>query len=283
MSGDETSTAVTDDSPTATTSGRGRGWWWAAGGVAAAGLISCFVDPQFGLNPGSLRLVASVLVGFAVDVLLGWVLTVWLVRRIVPDASHSYQFKPVTLLVVVAAVVLTRVTGFEPGIVFGLVAGAAFGALAGAAAEGKAALIQTGYAFGAAAVAWVVYGALGGGRDTGDNVAWTFLLETLGSIAMGGMAALPIALFPLRGLAGHLIWEWSRWVWAGSYAVGLFAFFVVLMPMPFSWQEVHWSLIGWITVYLVYLFTALGLWFSLARPWRRQPEGTQPPEVTPTK
>lgn len=258
-----------------------RGWWWAAAGVAAAGLISCFVDPQFGLNAGSVRMLASVLVGFAIDVILGWLLTVWLVRRVVPGASHSYQFKPVTLLVVVAAVALTRVTGFEPGIIFGLVAGVAFGVTAGAAAEGKAALTQTGYAFGAAVLAWLGYGALGGGEVAGDSVWGTFLLETLGSMAMGGMAALPIALFPLRGLGGHSIWQWNRWIWAASYAAGLLAFFVVLMPMPFSWQQVEWSLVAWVTVYVVYLAVALGLWLALARPWQRAVAGGGPEEPMP--
>lgn len=246
----------------------GRGWWWAAAGVGLAGLISAFVDPQFGFNPGSLRLLTSILIGFAVDVVLGWSLTVWLVKRVVPEATHRYEFKPVTLAVVILAVVLTRVTGFEPGIVFGLVAGVAFGALAGAAAEGRAALTSVGYAFGVALLAWTVYGLLGGGSDPGTDFWRTFLLETLGSVAIGGMAALPIALFPLRGLAGHTVWQWSRWIWAAAYAVGLLAFFVVLMPMPFSWEGVEWGLIGWVTVYVAYLATALGFWLAIARPWR---------------
>ncbi len=248
--------------------GSRRGWWWAAGGVAVAGLISCFVDPQFGFNPGSLRLLASVLVGFAVDVALGWLVTIWLVRRIIPGATHDYVFKPVSLVVVVAAVVLTRVTGFEPGIVFGLVAGVAFGAVAAGAAHGKAALAQLGYAFGAAVLAWLAYGALSSQMASGDDFWSTFLLETLGSIAIGGMAALPIALFPVRGLAGQAIWEWNRWIWAGAYAVGLFAFFVVLMPMPFSWQQVQLSLVAWLTIYLAYLGAAVVLWLVLARPLR---------------
>ena len=247
-------------------------WWWAAAGVAAAGLISGFVDPQFGFNPGSLRLLASILVGFAVDVGLGWLVTIWLVRRLAPGATHSFVFRPVSLVIVGAAVVLTRVTGFEPGIVFGLVAGVAFGAVAARAAQGKAALVQLGYAFGVALLAWLGYGVVAGATTAGDDFWATFFLETLGSIAIGGMASLPIALFPVRGLAGQAVWEWNRWIWGASYAVGLFAFFLVLMPMPFSWQEVQLSLVGWLTIYAAYLGVALVMWLVLARPWHKGAE-----------
>ena len=213
-------------------------WWWAASGVALAALISAFVDPEFGFNPGSARVVLSLLVSFAVDVALGWFLVILVMRRLVPGATHTFLFRPATLLVVVAAVVFSRLTGFEPGIVFGLVAGVAFGALVGKASEARGALVTLGYAFVVALAAWALYGLLGGGAATGDSFWSTFLIETLSAIAVGGMAALPIALFPVRGMAGYAIWSWHRWVWAGCYAVGLFAFFVVLMPMPFAWDAV---------------------------------------------
>ncbi len=100
-------------------------WWWAASGVALAALISAFVDPEFGFNPGSVRVVLSLLVSFAIDVALGWLIVIWVMRRLVPGATHTFLFRPATLLVVVAAVVFSRLTGFEPGIVFGLVAGVA--------------------------------------------------------------------------------------------------------------------------------------------------------------
>lgn len=247
-------------------------WWWAASGVALAALISAFVDPEFGFNPGSVRVVLSLLVSFAVDVALGWFLVILVMRRLVPGATHTFLFRPATLLVVVAAVVFSRLTGFEPGIVFGLVAGVAFGALVGKASEARGALVTLGYAFVVALAAWALYGLLGGGAATGDSFWSTFLIETLSAIAVGGMAALPIALFPVRGMAGYAIWSWHRWVWAACYAVGLFAFFVVLMPMPFAWEGVAWDLTAWIGVYLVYAIGAAVAWVVIARPWRHDDE-----------
>lgn len=244
-------------------------WWWAAAGVAAAGIISAFVDPEFGWNAGSVRVLLSIVASFAVDVVLGWTLVIWLVRRVTPGASHSFVFKPLTLLVVIAAVVFARLTGFEPGIVFGLVAGVAFGTLVGRAPQAKAALATLGYAFAVAFIAWLLYGLMGGGAAAGTSFWQTLVLETLAATAIGGMAALPIALFPVRGMAGQTVWAWRRWVWAVCYAVGLFAFFIVLMPMPFSWAGVSWDLIASVGVYLLYAIGAVVAWLLVTRPWRR--------------
>lgn len=250
---------------------RPKTWWWAAAGVVAASVISAFVDPQFGFNPGSGRVLLSILTGFALDVVLGWTVTVWIVKRAVSGATHSYVFRPITLLVVVLAVVFTRITGFEPGIVFGLVAGVAFGAIVGRSGQARAVLAALGYAFGIAVVAWLLYGALGGGAAAGESFWGTFLIETLSTLAIGGMAALPIALVPVRGLAGHAIWSWNRWLWGACYAVGLLAFFIVLLPMPFSWAEVSLTLGSWVGLYVVYAVVATGLWLILTRPWDREP------------
>lgn len=259
---------------------RGRGgtstptktWWWAATGVLLAGVISAFVDPEFGVNPGSLRVVLSILVSFAIDVVLGWALVVWAVRRAVPDATPSFDFRPASLIIVVLAVVFTRLTGFEPGIIFGLVAGVAFAVGAGKARQAAMVLTTLGYAFAVALLAWILYGLLGGGADGSESAWQVFVLETLSAIAVGGMAALPVALIPLRGMAGHAVWAWRRGVWAAAYAVGLFAFFIVLMPMPFSWGGVSLDLWAWIGMYLLYAVVAVVAWLVVTRPWRRDEE-----------
>lgn len=236
-------------------------------GVLAAGLISCFIDPRFGFDLASVRTLASVLVSFAIEVVLGWFLVIWLVKRAQPEAKPAFTFAPLTLLVVVATVLFTRITGFEPGIVFGLVAGVSFGAALATAAKARVTLVGLGYAFVFALLAWVVYALTGAVRDPGAVLV--FVRESLSAITIAGIAALPIALTPLRGLAGHAVWSWNRWVWAGAYAVGLLGFFLVLLPMPFSWGGVHASLWGWIGLYLAYAAVAAGLWAGIVRPWKK--------------
>lgn len=252
-------------------------WWWAAIGVLAAAVISAFVDPQFGANPGSLRMLVSIGLGFAVDVVLGWVVLQWVMRRLAPDATRSFSFKPLTLLIVVGAVVFTRITGFEPGIVFGLVAGLGFATTVGITAKARTTLVPLAYAFGLGIVAWFVFGALA--DRSGESLGMTLLVETLSSLTVGGMVALPLALVPVKGLSGHTVWQSSRRLWAGSYGIGLLAFLIVLMPMPFSWAEVGWDLWAWIGVFVAYAVVAVAAWLIVKRPWRKE----QPPDSAATE
>ncbi len=246
------------------------GWPLAAAGVLAASLISSFVDPNFGFNAASPRVFLSILVSFLIDAVLGWFLVIWLVRRSQKDAVATFTFAPATLLIVAAAVVFSRVTGFQPGIVFGLVAGVSFGAVL-AAQKARVTLTGLAYGFGAAVVGWIGYSLLVASED--NSFVAVFAQETLSAMAIGGIAALPIALIPLRGLAGYEVFSWNRVVWGIAYAIGLFGFFFVLMPMPFSWTGVPLSLGVWITLYLLYALIAVGTWLVVVRPWTKRDSG----------
>ena len=253
-----------------------RGWPLAAFGVLIASLISSFIDPGFGFNPSSLRVFLSILASFLLDAVAGWFLLIYLVRRSRPHTAATFRFSPASLLVVLAAVVFTRVTGFAPGIIFGLVAGVAFGAVLATAEKARIALIGLGYSFVVAVIGWVGYSILSttAGAHPGGGIV--FLQETLSSMAIGGIAALPIALVPLRGLTGYDIFSWNRWVWGAAYAVGLLGFFIVLMPLPFSWTGVHINLIVWIAVYVAYGLAAVAAWLVVVRPWKAAGETARP-------
>lgn len=240
-----------------------RGWPLAAGGVAAAAGIAAFADPAFGFDAAGLRVLLSILVAFGIEVVLGWFAVILLVRRTHPTASATFRFAPLTLLVVAAAVLLTRLTGFEPPIVFGLVAGVAFGGLLGTAEKARVALIGLGWAFGIGMLAWLGYSvAVAAGADV-------FVRELLATAAIAGISTLPIALLPLRGLAGRTVWEGNRIAWIAAYAIGLFAFLLVLLPLPASWAEVGFGLWAWIGLYALYALAGVAIWLVVTRPWRR--------------
>ncbi|MEO6533261.1 MAG: hypothetical protein ABIO06_06770 [Pseudolysinimonas sp.] len=244
------------------------GWPIAAAGVLAASLISSFIDPSFGFNAASLRVFLSILLSFLLDAVAGWFLLILFVRRANPSATARFRFAPASLIVVIIAVLFTRLTGFQPGIVFGLVAGVVFGAVLAASEKARLALITLGYSFVLAVIGWIGYSAISSSAGAHPAAGVVFVQETLSAVAIGGIAALPIALVPLRGLAGYEIWSWNRGAWAGAYAVGLIGFFVVLMPKPFSWATVNASVWTWAAIYAAYALGAVVLWLIAARPWR---------------
>lgn len=245
-----------------------HGWPVAAGGVLLAGILSAFADPAFGPDAAGARTVLSLLVAFGLDVVLGWFAVVLLVRRTHPNVIATFAFKPVSLVVVALAVLLDRVTGFAPGIVFGLVAGVVFGGLVATAQKARVALIALGWAFAVGILSWIAYSAVV--AVAGPAV---FVTETLSAAAIAGISALPIALLPLRGLAGRSVWDWNRGIWAAAYAIGLFAFLLVLLPLPASWATVGVDLWVWAGLYVAYAVGGLGIWLVLTRPWRQADVG----------
>jgi hypothetical protein len=247
-----------------------RGLLPASLGVLAAGIISAFVDPKFGFDVASIRTLISILVGFAIEVVLGWFMVIWLARRFRPGTVANFRFVPLTLLIVVGAVLFTRITSFQPGIVFGLVAGVTFGTILATAEKAKIALLGLAYSFVVALLAWIGYALLSQVVDPGGLVV--FIKETLSSVTIAGIAALPITLIPLRGLSGFEVWSWNRVVWMLGYAIGLLGFFLVLMPMPFAWSGVGVSLWTWVGLYLAYAAVSGGLWLAITRPWKKAPD-----------
>ena len=250
-------------------------WLLAGAGVLAAALISSFVDPRFGIDPSSPRVFLSVLSSFLLDVVLGWVVVVLIARRAIAGVRPSVRFVPATLLIVLAAVVFSRLTGFEPGLVFGLVAGVVFGSALATAHRARVELIALGVAFAAALIGWVGYSLLG----STDGVLAVFARETFSAMAIGGIAALPIALVPLRGLPGEAVFAWNRLAWGAAYALGLFGFFFVLMPLPIAWDAVDLSIWAWVGIYALYAVLAVAAWLVVTRPWRRTPPASDAGEV----
>jgi hypothetical protein len=242
-------------------------------GVLAASLISSFIDPGFGFSVAGLRVFLSFFASFLFDAVAAWFLLIWFVRRTDPGAAASFRFAPASLVVVAIAVLFTRLTGFQPGIVFGLVAGVAFGSVLADTVKARVALIGLGYSFVLGLAGWFGYSAIAGASAAHPSAIVVFLEELLAAMAVGGIAALPISLIPLRGLLGGEIFAWRKGVWAAAYALGLLAFFVVLMPKPFSWATVGISVWAWGILFAAYAIVAVVLWLVLAKPWRREDGG----------
>ncbi len=253
------------------------GWPLAIAGVVVASVISAFVDPRFGLDAGgSFRILGSILLAFILDVAVGWLLLLLFLRRTMPDAKARLRFAPASLLLVLAAVVFSRITGFQPGIVFGLVAGVVIGGALATASKARVALIGLGYSFAIGLIAWIVYTIVVAVSGPGASAGALFVQETLSAIAIGGMAVLPVALFPLRGMTGYDIFLWNRIVWGIAYAIGLIGFFFVLLPMPFAWQGVPLELGVWVGLYLLYAVIAVAIWAVVTRPWDRGKKAEKP-------
>jgi hypothetical protein len=207
---------------------RGVGAFWASWpGVALftllAALLYGFLDPGFGIDIGSVATFLGMLVGIVL------VTAAFAVPVIVAHRRHgdrpSLKVVPISLLIGVVCVLLSRLTSFQPGYLYGLLIGLAFARELSAAEEGRATALGALVMLGVAVVAWVVLGVVPEGDGFGLVVART----ALAALLVAGLEGVVFGLLPMRFLPGQPLFEWNRAMWAGLLGIGAFAFFHILI------------------------------------------------------
>ncbi|WP_409048135.1 hypothetical protein AB2L57_04070 [Microbacterium sp. HA-8] len=234
-------------------------------GVIAAAIIAGFVDPSFGWNAGSVRMVASNLVSFGVEAILGAALVAALARRwaIAPTARIGLVAGSIGILLV--SVLLSRLTGFVPGVVFGLIIAATLPSALSRRDGLRLAVAEVAYIVGAGMAAWFLYGILADPLTTSGGILDRFAIESLAAITVLGLSALPIVLLPIRGMAGEAIFAAGRGMWMIVYAIGASLFMLVLLPFPGSWEQTSAPFWVWIVLFAIYAGVSVTVWYVLTK------------------
>lgn len=189
----------------------------------AAALLYSLLDPTFGVDLHSLATFIGMLAGIVV-VTVAFAVPAWLVHRRAGDAARI-KIVPVSLLVGIACVAISRVTGFEPGYLYGLLIGLAFARELSASLEARLTAIGALLMLVTALAAWVVLGAL----PVGDAFLLVALRTALAALMVAGLEGVVFGLLPMRFLPGEAIYAWNRTVWAAILASGAFTFFHILV------------------------------------------------------
>ncbi len=270
-------------SPPAIRRSRLPGWlMWP--GFALAAILGAFVDPDFGINLMSLRLVVTLFLSFVLFNLLAWAIVRRVAVRLQPDSDPYLRFRWGSLALVLLAVVVARLLGLEPGVIFGLVAGIAYATSLQAAKSAVVTLVGSAIGLGFALVAWVGYSLLAPVEV--DHVAYVFLVEFLAGVTVKGVSTLPLSLLPLGTLDGAKLYGWKKAVWGASYAVGLAAFMIVLLTIPKAWGEIPGDFLKWPILFGAYALVAIVIWAVNARLLKKKPlppeaqQGDQPDAIT---
>lgn len=242
-------------------------------GLLAAGALTALIDPRAGATLGTLRLAASATIGYAIEGLLGLLIVASLLRR--DGASVGVRFRPVSLLIVLGAIVVSRVVGFEPGFVFGIVLGLVF-LRRSPRHEQRASLIELGYLAAVGVAAWLVYSAVRlNAPPTG--ALGLLALETLAGLTIGCLMALPLLLSPAGELPGRALWQRSRWLWAAAFVAAMALVVWVVMPFPAAWDAVHTPVIAWVVLLVAYTLGAASFWVAVAKPFGRGADAVPDP------
>ena len=207
--------------------GRLGAFWGSWPGVAVftmlAAVLYGFLDPGFGFSVGSLATFLGMLVGIVL-VTAAFAVPVVLAHRRLGD-RWRLKVVPVSLLIGVACVVLSRLTGFQPGYLYGLLIGLAFARELSAAEEGRATAIGAVVMLAVAFAAWLGLGAM----PEGEGFALVVLRTSLAALMVAGLEGVVFGLLPMRFLPGEPLYAWNRILWGTLLAVGAFAFFHILI------------------------------------------------------
>ena len=204
--------------------------------------------------------------------------------RLQPDSQPYLRFRWGSLLLVIVAVVVARLLGLEPGVIFGLVAGIAYATTLQAARSAIVTIVGSAFGLALALVAWVAYSLLA--PVPIENFAYVFLVEFLAGVTVKGVSTLPLSLLPLGNLDGAKLFGWRKVAWGASYAVGLAAFMLVLLTIPKAWGEIPGDFVRWLVLFGAYAIVAVVVWAVNARMLKRKPlppekeQGDQPDAIT---
>jgi hypothetical protein len=225
--------------------------------IAFSALAFGFVDPHFGFDLTSLRLVLALGIALFIVGYLSNAMTSWIVRE-KWHIGASLEAKPLALILTVVGVLLSRLMGFSPGFLIGLILGISLTSAASAAQRSRMVMLHTGVILGLGITAWVGYSVLRAGTDgEPDSFLRALAIDTLAAVTAEGITALLVGLLPFRFLEGQELFETSKPRWAATYFVVLVVFCLIVLPDAANWEELGASLWTWLAVLVGFALVSL--------------------------
>ena len=179
--------------------------------IVVIGLLGALLNPDLGFDGESFAwafgAIAAVVIGTMAPIALA-------VRR---QADANVRPYPGSLGVAALTVLVSRLTNFVPGYLYGTAGGVEFED-DDAARDGKAALRDVVLVAGIATVAWFLWALVHTGAPS-RAVPIRAIEATLVNLYGIGWAGLLLGLLPLRFLPGRDLYEWRKSVWAGVTGV----------------------------------------------------------------
>jgi hypothetical protein len=196
---------------------------WFIGTLAIGAIFGGFLDPNFGFNGHSVESFVSTMLAFAIGAVLSWFIAKTF-RQMHKYPTNTYlKALPIGLAVAFGCVIVSRLTHFEPGYLYGVVVSISFVASMKDQHNNHLIVISTASTLSVALIAWMFWIPINHlALEGGGNFIETILDDVLGSIFIGGLIGSVIGLLPLEGLPGGSLVKWRRDVWVGVFFVALF-------------------------------------------------------------
>ena len=234
--------------------------------LVSAGL-NAFLDPSFGWKRASLALFVGLAASIAaVSVVSSVPQRLYMWRRY--QETPFVRLYPAGLVVAAACVMVSRLVGYEPGYLYGLIAGWAFARACSDAESGRLTVVTTLWMFAIAGAAWFLWLPVKDSVDRGGAGLVVLVIDAaLAALFAAGVGGTLFGLLPIRFLAGETLFRWSRPAWGALFGFGAFTFFHTLVS-----SEVETSMGTVVTSLVLFLaFGALSVAFWSYFRFRRRP------------
>jgi hypothetical protein len=235
-------------------------------GAVFGGLL----DPGFGFNRTSAitfgAVVLAILVGLTVPALVNMAY-----RRARHLGHHAVLHAlPAGLAVGALCVLVSRLSQFQPGYLYGVIAGIVFTDTLARKEQGHAVAFAMLTSISIAVIAWLLWIPVHTAA-TGQSAAVLLVLVTdfLGALFAGGLVGSVLSLLPFRFLPGGALLAWHKGAWAALFGVALFGV-IEIMLRPENGHKSTAPLATTIALFAV--AGALSIGFALYFSRRKRPD-----------
>jgi hypothetical protein len=216
-------------------------------------LFGGLLDPRFGMNRQSLVSFGATLVAFVFGATLAWFIDRAFRRHHQYPTQTYWRALPIGLAIALVCVLISRLSHFEPGYLYGVVVSVAFVGSLKDRHNAHLITISTISTLTVAVLAWMAWIPFNHlALEHGSNFIYGVIDDALASIFIGGIVGTVIGLIPLRGLPGENLSRWRKDVWALVFFVALFLLIEVELH-PASGPS-HTGAASIVTVIVLFVF-----------------------------
>ncbi|MHB8611615.1 MAG: FGLLP motif-containing membrane protein [Candidatus Dormibacteraceae bacterium] len=232
--------------------------------AAVGGFLYGFLEPQFGRQA---ELTAAMFLGMAAAlaiVVLVHAFAAAAYARARTESVPELRFFPAVVVVAVVCVVVSRITNFQPGYIYGIFAAVAFVPSLSRQDQGRSVAAAAAAIFVlslAAWLAWTPVRVLAGQAGAGFPI---LVLENLLVLTFVlGFEWLVFGLLPLRFLEGEKLFGWNRWIGMAILFVAMFVCLHILFDPGTRGRFVlgdNIPVLTWVGLFLAFGLFSIGIW-----------------------
>ncbi len=242
--------------------------------VLITSVIFGFVDPRFGFDPVSLRLVLSLAIGlFVVSYVSSWISS-----RVIKRAwgvEASIQLQPAALIFAALGVIVARALDFSPGFLVGLVIGLEIAVSTKEPYRSRAIVTHLGILVALSVVAWLGFSVATALLSPQPGFVDLLVIDALAATTVEGLTAATVALLPLGFLEGRNLFQHSKRLWLITFATVATLFCLLVLPTASGDAGVR-DWVSWTLVLVGFAVVTLALWAYFHFSGNRTTKGDDP-------